>query len=61
MKYTLAVLQRQKKPACKRRPDHLDSSAWCLWIVHERDFHLQAKMDLRICDHKVGFPEYSHN
>ena len=31
----------RKKAACKSRPGHLDSSAWCLWIVHECDFYLQ--------------------
>ena len=37
------VLQRRKKAACKSRPGHLVSSAWCLWIVHECGFRLQAK------------------
>ena len=37
------VLQRRKKAACKSRPSHLVSSAWCLWIVHECGFCLQAK------------------
>ena len=32
-----------KKAGCKRRPGHLVSSAWCLWIVHECDFCLQTK------------------
>ena len=44
-----------KKPKCKSRPGHLVSSAWCLWIVHECGIHLQAKIDISICDHKVVF------
>ena len=36
------------------------SSAWCLWMVRECDLRLQAKMDFRICVHKVGFCKYSH-
>ena len=27
----------------KSRPGHPVSSAWCLWIVHECDFRIQAK------------------
>ena len=42
-KGTLVVLQLRKKAACKSRPGHLVSSAWCLWIVHECGFRLQAK------------------
>jgi len=31
--------KHRKKAACKS-PNHLVSSAWCLWIVHECDFRL---------------------
>ena len=27
----------------KSRPGNLLSSAWCLWIVHECAYHVQAK------------------
>ena len=50
-----------EKATWKSRPGHLVSSAWCLWIVHECDFRLQAKMDFSICAYKVGFRKFSHN
>ena len=49
-----------EKAACKSRPGHLVSSAWCLWIMHECDFRLQRKMDFSICAHKVGFRKSGH-
>ena len=49
-----------EEAAYKSRPGHLVSNTWCLWIVHECNFHVQAKMDFSICDHKVGIPKYSH-
>ena len=49
-----------QKTACKSRPGYLVSSAWYLWIVHECGILYRQKMDFSICDHKVGFPKYSH-
>ena len=52
-------LKASEKATCKSRPGHLVSSPWYLWIVHECDFRLVAKMDFSIWDHKVAFPKYS--
>ena len=51
-------LTASEKAASKGRPSHLVSSAWCLWIVHECDFRLQAKMNFSINTHKVGFQRH---
>ena len=53
-------LTASKKAGCKSRLGHIVSNAWCLWIVHESNFCVQAKMNFSTCDHKVCFPKYSH-
>ena len=53
-------LTASEKVGCKKRPGHLVSIAWCLWIVHKCVFCLQTKMDFSICAHKVGFCKSGH-
>ena len=44
----LVVQQHWQKVVCESRLGHLWPSTWCFWVVHECNFHIQAKSGFQL-------------